>query len=150
MPQVKVPQLRRNNFLHDLRCRFVREMPVAADDALLDAPRAPCVVLEHLAVVIGLQHENICRADTLEDQLGCMAEIREEANISFGRMHEESDGIIGIMRDGKRIHGNVSQLETGPGIENAEVELELQLGLDGFPRETVAVNWDIKFGREAG
>lgn len=142
--EVEVTQLGGHDFCGDLRGCVVGKVAVPAEDALLGGPGTAGVVLEHFHVVIRFEDEDVGGADAFDNEAGGVAEIGEEANIPGGRAQEEADGIVGIMRDAEGIDGDISELEGGAGGEEAEVEGRLELGLDDFLGQAVAVNGDVQ------
>ena len=79
--EVDVAQFGGHDLLGGIRGGFVREMAVPAQDALLQAPGTVGTILQHLHVVICLQHERVGRADAFEHQPRGVAEVRQETNV---------------------------------------------------------------------
>ncbi len=147
--EVEVAQIGGHDFLGGVGGIAIREMAVAAGDALLEAPRA-AGFLEHFEVVIGLEEEDIGGADAFERELGGVAEVGEEADFALGRVQEVADRVGGIVRDAERIHDDVANLEGSAGFEDAAVELGLELPFHFALRFAVAKNGDLELRAEGG
>ena len=61
-------QLGGHDLLSGISSGFVREMAMPAQDALLEAPGPAGAILEHLDVVVRLQHEGVGRSHPFEHQ----------------------------------------------------------------------------------
>jgi hypothetical protein len=79
----------------------VREMAVAAEDALLERPRAARTILQHLHVVVGFEDEDVRGADAVEHEPGGVAEVGGEADVAARGAQKKSDGVLRVVRDGK-------------------------------------------------
>ena len=141
--EVEVAQLRGHDFRGELSGGVVGEVAVPAEDALLGRPRALGVVLEHFDIVIGFEDEDVRLADAFDDEPGGVAEIGEESDIAGMGPEEESNGIVGVMRDAKGIDGEVAEFEGRPGVKEPELERDLKLRLDGFLGQAVAIDGDL-------
>ena len=64
--------------------------------------------------------------------------------------HEKSDRIRGVVRDGKSVDGHVANGEGIAGDEKMGVDLNLQLGFDGFAGQAIAINGHLQFCGQAG
>ena len=132
---------------HDLRGGFggghVREMAVAAKDALLEAPRAARTILQHLHIMIGFEDEDVRGADAVEHEPGRVAEVGDEADVAARRPQKKSDRVLRVVRNGKRFNEDVSDLKTRAGCEEIAVEFGFQLKFKFFLRRAVAVNRDV-------
>jgi len=67
--EVKMLKVRRHDFRRQIRRCVVGKMPVPTHDALLHAPWPAHVVLEHLQIVIGFQHQHVCLPHPFHDEL---------------------------------------------------------------------------------
>lgn len=123
--EVKPSELRRNDLLDDVRGAFVREMAVPAENALLQAPGTARIVLQHLHVVIGFQKKNVRTSDAFDNKFRGVAEIGEKSNVAGLGMHEETDRIIGVMRNWKGIDADIANLEGCAGGKDLRVDLDL-------------------------
>ena len=132
---------------HDLRGGFgggdVREMAVAAEDALLERPRAARAILQHLHVVVGFEDEDVRGADAVKHEPGGVAEVGGEADVAARGAQQKSDRILGVVRDGKGFDEDVGDLEARAGGEEVAVELGFELKFKFFLRRAVAVNRDV-------
>ena len=148
--EVNVAQVGVHDLLGDLRGGVVREMAVAAEDALLHAPRTLGVVLQKFEVVIGFEDQGVRRADAFEDELGGVAEVGQEADVSRRGMQEKTHRIIRVMRHGEGVHREVADLEGSAGGEEAKIQARGGLGLDDFLREPVAVDGNLMLRAQGG
>jgi hypothetical protein len=158
---------------HDLRGGFgggdVREMAVAAEDALLEAPRAARAILQHLHVVIGFEHEDVCGADAVEHELGCVAEVGGKADVADVGAEQVADRILCVVRDRKGFDQYIADFKACAGSKKLPVYFRLQMfrpveafkcgiffagpfGLEGpdggVLRVAVAKNGDLIFVRQ--
>ena len=123
---------------------------MAAEDALFGGPGALGIVLKHFDIVIGFEDEDVRRADAFHNEPGGVAEIGEETDVAGMGAKEESDGIVGVVRDAEGIDGEVSQFEGSPGGEESELERNLELRLNGFLGQAVAIDGDLQLaGKDA-
>ena len=113
VPEINLPQISGYDLLRDCGGGLVAEMSMAAENALFDAPRPAAILLEQLQVVIGLEHQDIGSANPFHGQLGGVTEIGEEAQVAGTGADQESNRVLGIVRDGKGVDGKVADLETG-------------------------------------
>ena len=88
----------------------------------LRSPGAARAVLEHLHVVIGFEHEDIGGAEAVEDHFGHVAEVGGETNVAGGGANQITDGILGIMRDGKSFDGDIGEFKGVAGVEDVPVD----------------------------
>ncbi len=100
--------------------------------------------LQHLQVVIGFQHQHVGGADAFEDQFGGVAEVGQKADVPAGRAQQKADRIGGVVRDGEGVHRDVADLKAARRGEDAAFKLALQLELDGFLGEPVAINGNVE------
>jgi len=104
----EVTQFRGDDLFGDLCRRVVREMAVAAENALLGGPRATSVVLKHFHVVVGFEHERMGGADAFDDEFRGVAEVGEETNVPGCGAQEEPNRIVRIVRHAESINPDVS------------------------------------------
>lgn len=121
-------------------------MTVATEDSLFDAPGPFGVLLQELEIVVGFKHQDVGVFDPFDNKLGGVTEIRQEANITGGGSQKESDRVISVVGHRKRVNGDIPDLKTGARAEQTAVEAGLQLVLDGFLGQTIAVDWNLHFG----
>jgi hypothetical protein len=156
---------------HDLRGGFggvhVREMAVAAQDALLERPRAARTILQHLHVVVGFEHEGVRVPDAVKHELGRVAEVGGKADVAVRGAQKISDRVLRVVRNGKRLDAHVADFKPRAGLEQPPVNFRFECVL-GFQGEVgflaplflerpnrsvlcvaVAINRDVKFIREA-
>ena len=99
MAEIQMPQVGGHDLLGGIRGGFVREMPVPAQNALLEAPGAAGTILQHLHVMVRLQHQRMGRADPFEHQPRGMAKVRQETDVPGAGAQQEADGVLGVVRD---------------------------------------------------
>ena len=141
--EVKIFQFRRHDLCGGFGGGDVREMAVAAEDALLERPRAARTILQHLHVVVGFEDEDVRGADAVEHELGGVPEVGGEADVAARGAQKKSDGVLRVVRDGKRFDEDVSDLKARAGGEEVAVEFGFQLKFKFFLRRAVAVNRDV-------
>lgn len=139
---------------HDLRGGLggglVREMAVTAEDALLQAPRAMDTILQHFHVMIGFEHENVCGARALDDEPGHVAEVGDETDVTRGGVKQKANGVLGVVRDGERVHQHVADFKARAGLEQIAIEFGLQLKFKRFFCSAVAINRNVQLLRDSG
>jgi hypothetical protein len=114
----------------NFRAGFIRQMSVTTQYPLFQTPGTPKILLQHFDVVIGFQDENVGRADPFQHQLGGMAEIGEKTDISRRRAEHETHWIIGIVRDGKSIHDDITHFKGAACDENLRVDAAFGVAFD--------------------
>jgi len=146
-------QVSRHDFLRYIGGGLVREVAVAAENPLFEAPWPGGTILEHLDIVVGFEDEAMSRPHALEHELRGMAEIGEEPEIAGGGPHEESHRVLRIVRDAEGFDGDIPDLERGARAEDPEVQGRFELVLNGFLGEAIAVNRNVQLlakGFQAG
>jgi len=93
----------------------IREMPGAAEDALLDDPRIR-PDFEHVQIVIRFEQQAIGVAQMNLDEFGHVAEVRDERHLRAIGAEREPDRIGGIVRNLKRVNINVPYGEMLAGL----------------------------------
>lgn len=144
MPQVHMTKVRGNDLCRNLRRGIVRQMTVPAQDPLLRTPRAPGVLLKHLNVMIGLQDQHIRRANPFDNELGGVAKIRKEPNVPRQGPEKKAYRIIGVVWHTESLHQHITQFDGRPRGEQSEVKAALELQLDRFLGQAVAVDGYLK------
>ncbi len=129
----------------DARRRLVGKMPVPAGDALLDRPRPLGVRREQGVVVVGFDEQRRRRPDALVDQLGRETQVGQEPESRRPVVKHEPDRIHGIVRHGKRLHGDILDLEVAARGEKPPVAVFAQRAAvaQGFRRERVAIDGQL-------
>ena len=56
-------------------------------------------ILQHLDVMVGLQHQRMGRADPFEHQARGVAEVRQETDVPGAGAEQEADRVLGVVRD---------------------------------------------------
>jgi len=138
---------------HDLRGGFggghVREMAVAAKDALLEAPRAARTILQHLHIMIGFEDEDVRGADAVEHEPGRVAEVGDEADVAARRPQKKSDRVLRVVRNLKCFDQNIGDFKARTGDEKVAVEFGLELKFKFFFCCAVTVNRDVQLGGDS-
>ena len=139
---------------HDLRDGFgggfIREMAVAAQNALLEAPRTARTILQHLYVMIGFKDEDIRGTRAFNHQLGHVPEIGDEPEVAGGSVEQKSDRVLGVMRDGEGVHLHVGDFKARAGVKEPAVEAGFEDAFKFIFGGAVAVNGDVEFLCDAG
>jgi len=130
---------------------FVRQVPHASHHALLYGPGIG-TDFQHLQIVIRLEQQNVGSAQMESRRFGKVAEIGGDGNFDALGAERKSDGILRVVRDGKRGDVDIADGERCAGLELFE------LGRVFAPRnrgrgEARDVDGDVEFfgdRREAG
>jgi hypothetical protein len=119
-------------------------------DALFHRPRPVRIVLQKFFVVVGLDHDRADFAQALDDHPRCIAEVGDEPETARAGVKREADRVDRVMRDQKRLHGDVANREFCAGAKNPPVTMSIQraLTLDCFGGERVAINRNVKLAAE--
>ena len=111
---------------HDLRGGLgrghVREMAVAPQDALFEAPSTARTILQHFHIVVGFKDEDVRGADAVEHELRRMAEVGGKADVATGGAEQITDRVLRIVRDGKGLDAHVTNFKPGAGGEQLPVD----------------------------
>lgn len=143
--EVKLPQPGWHDLLEQGGGVIVGKMAVPAHDALLQTPRPPQIVLQHLYIMIGFQKKDVGRPDALDDQFRHMAKVGEKADVAGASAQQKTDGVASVVRNRKGVDGDVANCKGIAGGEEAGVNPDVQLILDGFAGQAVAINGDLQF-----
>lgn len=100
----------------EFRSLFVGEVAVAPADALLGGPGAFGVGLKERGVVIGLHEQGVDAAEAVADEVGDEADVAEESEAGFVVVDDITDGIDGVMGNGKAFDDEVAKLKGGAGL----------------------------------
>ena len=125
----------------------VGEVAVARHDALFQGPGTAGIVPEEFFVVIGLDDDSGGSAEALVDEFGGKTEIRAKAEAGPIVMQDETGGLVGVMRDGECLDGEVADREVGTGKEQAKIFAVVAAArtLDGFGGKGVAEDRGLEF-----
>ena len=106
---------------------FVGEVPAAAEDALLERPRA-VGTQERLPVVVEFEHERFAAREAAADGGRRFAQVRREAESDAGRRtQDEPDGIGRVVRDFERLDLEFAERERFARREHGEVPFQVRL-----------------------
>ena len=113
--EVQMTQVGGHDLLGGIGGGFVGEMAVAAQDALLEAPGPAGAILEHLDVMVRLEHERMGGADALEHQARGMAEVSQETDVPGAGAEEVTDRVLRVVGDAESLDQDVADFEAGAG-----------------------------------
>ena len=148
--EVKVAQVGGHDLRDGLGGSFVREMAMAAKDALFEAPRTARAILQHLHIVVRFEDKDVRSARALNHQLGHVAEIGDEPEVTGGGVEQKTDRVLGVMRDGEGVHEHVGDFKARAGVEEPAIETGFEDVFKFVLGGAVAVNGDVEFLRDAG
>ncbi len=140
VPEVKMLQIGTHHLLDSIRSRLVRQVPVPAENPLLERPGTMRTFLEHPDVVICFEHQHVRRPDSLNHQLRGVAEVRQKSEIPGRSPHHEPHRVLGVVRHAKRLNEHITNLKTGAGFKLAARNRALKLKLNRVARKAVAVD----------
>src|SRR2546426_7539824 len=98
--------------------------------------------------MIGLQQEDVRGPDALDDEFGGMAEVGQETDIAGRGAKEKADGIVGVVRNRKSVHLDITEFDGCARAEEAAIELRLELGCDGLFRQSIAIDRNLLMGAQ--
>jgi hypothetical protein len=75
-----------------------------------------------------------------------MAEIGQKTDVHCGRTEQETDRVLGIMRDGEGFDSHIAELERATGLEVAPDKRQSRLATDGLTGEAIAVDGNAELG----
>ncbi len=150
MGEIKVAKVCGHDLSRGLGGGFVGEMAMSAEDALLQAPGTAWAFLQHLHIVIGLQHQHVRGAGAFNHQLRHVPEISDESDVNGRGVNEKSNGVLRVVWNGKGVHDQVTDFEAGAGFKQVAVEFGLQLKFKRLLRSAVAINRNVQFLRNTG
>jgi len=143
--KVQMTQLGGHELLRGIGGGFVREMAMAAEDALLETPGPVRAILQQLDIVIGFEQQNIGRAQPIQDEFGHLAEVGQKSDIHAGGAQKIPDRILGVVQDVKRLDSNVADFKTVSRRKESAIELGLKLKFNRFLSRAIAINRNAKF-----
>jgi hypothetical protein len=94
---------------------MIREMPGAAEDALLDNPGIRSD-FQHVQIVIRFEKQTIGVAQMNFNELGHVSKIGDERHLRAVRSEREADGIGSIVWNLKRVDINIADGEMLAGL----------------------------------
>src|SRR5437773_9428433 len=94
-------------------------MAVAAHYALFHGPgiRAD---LQHIEIVVGLEHQDLRAAQVELDGVWKIAQVGDEADFDALRAEAEANGIDGVMRNGEAADLDVAHREAAAGLKRLD------------------------------
>lgn len=147
--EIKMFEVRGDNFAGELCGGVVGEMAVPADDALLDAPWAARIILQHFQIMIRFQHEHVGAADAFHDEFRRVSEVREKTDVCAVGAKKKANRIVGVVRHVKRINDDGAQIETSARFKQAELGIDPELRSNGVARLAITVNREFQFGSQS-
>jgi len=148
MSQINLLQISRDDFLGRAGGSVIGKVAMPAENPLFKAPGTTKIVLKHLHIVVGFEDQKVSGTDTLNYKFGRMPEIGEEANVATGRSKQESDRVVGVVRDAESIDHHVTGVEGGACGEKMKRRRRFELQVDGFARQAIAIDGHIDFARK--
>lgn len=127
---------------------LIRQMAVAAHDALLHGPRVGAD-LQHFEIVIGFEQQHIGTLQVHADGFGEVAEVGGDGHFDAFGTQAETDGVDCVVRDGEAVDLNVADGETGTSLEEFEVGLVFTPG-NGRGGQAGAIDRDVQFLGDGG
>jgi len=147
--QVQMAQVGRHDRFGGVGGGLVGEVTLASENALFEAPGTVRTFLEHADIVVGLQHQHIRVADSIEDVFGDVTEVRDETDIAGGGPEQEPDRILGVVRDVEGLDDDVADFKTLACFEEAAVEACAEGAFRFLLGGAVAVDGDAEFAGDA-
>lgn len=115
-------------------------------DALFERPGAFRAILQKFFIVITFENESVCIAHTFDGEAGGMTQIGEKTNGLVASMKGKSHGIDGVVRDVKRLNGEIADGKLVSGLEKMPVfKFDKRLPAQGGTRLRVAIKWQGMF-----
>ena len=99
----------------------VGKMPVPGENALFDRPGPAKVVLQESFVVVCLDEHRANSAQRLENQTGCITEVRKHSEARPVAGNSKSDRIGSVMRNRERTDGKASNPKLRSGVKESPV-----------------------------
>lgn len=107
-------------------------------------------ILQHLDIVIGFQQKHVRAAYAFQHQFRGMAQVRQNPDVAGWGLHQESNRVMGIMRNSKSLHHEIAQLKAVASREKPANEFGLELAFEGVLRGAIAINRDFELLRQPG
>jgi hypothetical protein len=148
--EIQMAQVGGHDLLGGISGGLVREMPMAAKNALLEAPGPARAILQHLDIMVRLQHERVGWTDPFKHQPCRVAKVGQEADIAGTGVEEETNGILGVVWDTERLDRDVADLEARARGEELAGQPRLKLILDCFLSRSVAIDGNAQFLAQRG
>jgi hypothetical protein len=98
---------------------FIRQVSLPAHNALLDGPGI-WADLQHVEVVIRLEHEKVGSTEVYTNGIGHVTEVSHKSDLHAFRPDRETDGIRGIVRDRKTGNLEATDGEALTGLKGLE------------------------------
>ena len=102
------------------------------------------------AASIGFEHEHVRRADAFEHQLRHVAEVGGKTDVAGRRAQKITDGVLGVVRDGKGVHEQVADFKARASLKQPAIEFGFELEFKRLLCVAVAIDRNVQFGGDAG
>lgn len=79
--------------------------------------------------MVGFEHEHVGGADAVNHEFGYVAEVGDETDTRAVGAQHKSDGVLGVVRDGKGFDEEVVEFEAVAGAEQTPIEAGVSLAL---------------------
>lgn len=122
---------------------IVGEVTVAGEDALFDRPGASGVLLQHLQIVVGFEHQGARAAYPFHDQLRGVAEVSQESDAALLVVKNESDWVVSVVRHSEGVHRQVAKRHRFARLEKSPALVRRQVGPEGRRGLAVAIYRDL-------
>ena len=138
------------------RWRSSADMICSATSAAASFERWPCrprmrclrlqgrrgAILQHLHVMVRLQHQRMGRADSFEHQPRGMAQVRQETDVAGAGAEQVTNRVLGVVRDAERLDQDVAHFKTDSGGEKPAGQARLVLILAPPPGWAGCHRWE--------
>jgi hypothetical protein len=98
---------------------FVRQVPVASHNALLDGPRVG-THFQHLQIVVRFEQQDVGAAQMKAHRIGHVAEIGGDRNLDSLGAKGEAYRVLSVMRNGEAGDVDIADRESGAGREQLQ------------------------------
>jgi hypothetical protein len=142
--QVEMAEVPGHNLFGDVGGGFIREVTVAAKDALFKAPGPVRAILQQFDIVIGFENQHISATNSFDRQPGGVAEVGEETDVSMNGFEQKPDRILRVVGNAESFDRQIFQVKRGARLEQAAIQLSPLLIFDRFARWPIAVNRNTK------
>ncbi len=134
-------------FLDDVRCRYVREVTMTRLDSLFYWPRPMRIILQEFFVMIRFNDERLDLAQPFHNHFRRVAEIGDETETARARVTGKPKWIDSVVRHGEGLHGHVADGELGAGAKDSPVAmlLEQSVAPNCLRSKRVAINRHLQF-----
>lgn len=152
MREKNAPPARARDVCEEFANGFVGKVSVPSADALLGGPRAFGISLEELGAVVGLDDDDIAIAYVFAYVLRNVTEVGEPSDRAAWRdevafvsgADAKAYGVVGVVRDGKRVDFEISEAKTGPSGKDLPIGPISEAQLKGACGCFVSEDFDVR------